>query len=602
MKKITLVLSLAIFSLVTNATFYVVPGGAGAANGSSWTDAYGDIQTAINAASALVATEGAQEVWVKAGTYSTATAAIIMKESVSLYGGFAGTENDKTLRTKGANAWDYSNVSTLNGGTTKRCVEAGAANYINVTVIDGFTMTNGNGQGAQLNNTGGAVLLRANLKLQNCIVTGNTTTGNGGGVNAIAGIISHCWIYSNTTTSTTIPAAGGIYAAPAIGFNTIVEGCLIEKNAQGAVRFQAAGNSTMDRCVIRNNTSTAGGAGIYTNNPGSCTITNCVLTNNKGNNVVYLNKGQMTNCTVANNEGGVYLASASNISEVYNCIVVNNVSNGTTTPNSISVVANYPAGKVKNNAVFPTIDAQSWGGTTNALLITDVATALTQVAFVNPTSFIGVPADATQLAELTNADWSLGAASLALNFGDNSLVPVGITNDLAGNARIVNTTVDAGAFELPYYNTTVTFSANGTVNTYTSGDVDSKPKGTQLVFTITPNAGYKIGSVLYNSSEVKDLLIDGVYNAPALTANSTLVVQFDLATGLQNSKVDFNCFGIHNAIEFSGLTQGDEIIVYNVAGAKVKSEKAMNSSLSFTLPQGIYMVKVANQIKKVIVR
>ena len=74
------------------------------------------------------------------------------------------------------------------------------------------------------------------------------------------------------STSTTIPAAGGIYTAPAIGFNTIVEGCLIEKNSQGAVRFQSVGNITMDRCIILNNASTGPGAGIYTNNPTSCCL------------------------------------------------------------------------------------------------------------------------------------------------------------------------------------------------------------------------------------------------------------------------------------------------------------------------------------------
>ena len=182
MKKITLVLSLAMFSLFGKATFYVVPGGAGAMNGTSWTDAYGDIQTAINAASTLYGTSlTAQEVWIKTGTYSTSTAALIMKESVSMYGGFAGTETDKSQRIKGTNTWNYTSVTTLDGGATKRCIEV-AANLTNITIIDGFTITNGNGVGVQLTGSGGGVLIRGNLKLQNCIVTGNTTSGNGGGV------------------------------------------------------------------------------------------------------------------------------------------------------------------------------------------------------------------------------------------------------------------------------------------------------------------------------------------------------------------------------------------------------------------------------------
>ena len=81
MKKITLMLFVAMLTLSANATFYVVPGGAGTMDGSSWSNAYADIQTAINAASTLYGTSSTpQEVWVKAGSYSTSAAALIMKE------------------------------------------------------------------------------------------------------------------------------------------------------------------------------------------------------------------------------------------------------------------------------------------------------------------------------------------------------------------------------------------------------------------------------------------------------------------------------------------------------------------------------------------
>jgi predicted outer membrane repeat protein len=298
-RLITLMLSAILFVFVASATFYVVPGGAGSQDGSSWDNAYGNIQTAIDAANALVISTGeAREVWVKAGTYSTSSAALIMKEKVNLYGGFAGTEAALSQRVKGANPWDYTNVTTLNGGNAKRCIEV-VPNFTTVTVIDGFTITNGNGQGTQLTNNGGGVLLRNNLKLQNSIVTGNTATGNGGGINAVGGVVENCWIYNNTTTSATIPAAGGIYSAPASGLNTIIESCLIERNAQGGVRVQGAGSAIMNACIIRNNSSTG--------------------------------------------QGGA-------------------------------------------------ISAQSWGGST-VLLTTDAATAFSQVAFANPTSFKGSTSD-----------------------------------------------------------------------------------------------------------------------------------------------------------------------------------------------------------------
>jgi len=599
-KLITLVLSISLFSFVANATLYVVPSGTG--DGSSWGNAYGDIQTAINAASTLyVNTTVPQEVWVKTGTYSTASAAILMKLGVDVYGGFAGTETDKNQRVKGTNLWDYTNVTTLNGGGAKRCVEAGSANYASVVIIDGFTLTNGNGQGTQLTNTGGGALLRANLKLQNCIVTGNTTTGNGGGVNAAAGIVSNCWIYSNTTTSATIPSAGGIYSAPASGFSTIIEGSLIEKNAQGGVRLQSAGTITMNKTIIRNNTSTGNGAAIYTNNPTNCTITNCIITNNTGVNNIYLNKGKLINSIVANNEGNIYLASATNIAELYNNIVVNNVVKSTTTPTSIGVISGYPAGYVKNNATWPSVSYQTWGGATDSLLTTDVATAVSQVTFVSPTSFVGATADGGLLTEISNADWSLAYNSLCLNFGDNALVPGSITTDFAGNARIVNTTVDAGAYELSYYNTTVTFNEGGTVNALTSGAVLSEPKGKPLAFTITAGSGKQIASVLYNDVEVKTELVEGVYTAPALAANATLVVEFSSTTALNNLNGTLKCFSSDKGIELRGLSAGDEVALFSITGAKIQHNFVVNESMSLPVNKGIYIVKVGDAVKKVVV-
>jgi hypothetical protein len=603
MRKFYLVLSLAMFSLFGKATLYVVPGGAGTADGSSWANAYSDIQTAINAASTLYGTSATvQEVWVKAGSYSTSTAALIMKESVSVYGGFAGTETDKTQRAKGTNAWNYTNVTTLNGGATKRCIEV-AADLINVTVIDGFTITNGNGVGAQLSGSGGGVVLRGNLKLQNCIVTGNTTTGNGGAINATGGLISNCWIYSNTTTSATIPSAGGIYSS--ISTTTTIDNCLIERNSMGGVRFQGTGTATMDRCIIRNNTSTGNGAAIYTNNAPNVTITNSLITNNTGGNNIYLNKGKVINSTIANNEGGIYLASATNIGELYNNIIVNNVSKGTTTATSVSVVTSYPTGKVKNNAIWPSVAYQAWGGATDSILTTNTATAFSQVSFKSPTSFIGrVLSNADSLNMISSADWNINNGTLCINKGDNSLIPSGISTDFAGLSRTQGSAVDAGAYELPYYTTAVTFTAGGTVNSYTSGDIDSKPQGTQLAFTITPTAGYKITTVLYNGTNVTASLVSNAYTAPVLEGNSTLVVQFDidLGTGLQNTKAGVNCFSVDQRIELTCVTPNTEISIFSMTGAKIKSEKINSSNVSIFLPQGIYMVKVANQVKKVVVR
>src|ERR1700740_305341 len=90
MKKITLGL---LFSIVTlfsaNAqTIYVNYAASGLNDGTSWTDAYTDLQSAIGATSS-------GEIWVAQGTYypgGTTSSTFNMKNGVGIYGGFVGTE------------------------------------------------------------------------------------------------------------------------------------------------------------------------------------------------------------------------------------------------------------------------------------------------------------------------------------------------------------------------------------------------------------------------------------------------------------------------------------------------------------------------------
>ena len=99
MKKISSLLLIFLTALVASgATYYVVPGGAGSRNGTSWANAYADVQTAINKAY----NAGGGEVWIAKGTYKHGSA-MTMKNGVAIYGGFAGTETSKDQRVAGNN-------------------------------------------------------------------------------------------------------------------------------------------------------------------------------------------------------------------------------------------------------------------------------------------------------------------------------------------------------------------------------------------------------------------------------------------------------------------------------------------------------------------
>src|SRR5690606_38443502 len=89
-------------------TIYVKWNATGTNEGSSWTDAYTSLQSALSAASS------GDEIWVATGTYKPTTTtnrtiSFTLTNDVSVYGGFAGTEAFLSQRD-----WE-TNVTTLSG-------------------------------------------------------------------------------------------------------------------------------------------------------------------------------------------------------------------------------------------------------------------------------------------------------------------------------------------------------------------------------------------------------------------------------------------------------------------------------------------------------
>ncbi len=118
---------------------YVKAGAAGANDGSSWANAFTDLQSALGASTCT-------EVWVAGGTYlptsvATRSATFQLKNGVALYGGFAGTETSRSQR-------DWTRNLTILSG------ELGAVDYLfdnsyhvvtgaTGATLDGFTVRDG---------------------------------------------------------------------------------------------------------------------------------------------------------------------------------------------------------------------------------------------------------------------------------------------------------------------------------------------------------------------------------------------------------------------------------------------------------------------------
>ena len=208
-------LALALFFLFIQtpllaSRIYVASGATG--SGTSWASALGNIQTAINGATA------SDEIWVKGGVYTLAST-ITIKEGVSLYGGFLGNETTLSERNLATNP-----KSSLTGGGAVRIITQ-TTDFAQQTIIDGFSLESGYAV------CGGGALLKSGVSLSNCMVVNNFAS-------------------STSTGNTPLAGGGGIYVE---GTATIVN-CLIANNeSEYGGGLNLRGGAQLINCTVVNN-------------------------------------------------------------------------------------------------------------------------------------------------------------------------------------------------------------------------------------------------------------------------------------------------------------------------------------------------------------
>ena len=289
MKKVT---ALSIIFLVTAnilaATNYVSKTGNHISPFDSWANAATNIQDAVDVASV------GNIVLVNDGTYYPGDQISITKEIVVK--SLDGAEN-----------------TIVNGNNANRCF------YINGSIIDGFTITNG------YNSAEGGGVFSINGIMQNCTISGNSTTASGGGVFCDYGksIVQNCTISENSAQA----YGGGVYYV--YGGN-IVQNCNIIGNSVmnfGGGLYCRAG--TVQNCTFSNNYAREYGGGIY-NSVGL--VQDCIISRNSASfssGGVECNGGTVQNCIISENfasshGGGTLCMGGGGI--VKNCIISSNSS------------------------------------------------------------------------------------------------------------------------------------------------------------------------------------------------------------------------------------------------------------------------------------
>jgi len=230
---------------------YVSASASGANDGSSWTDAYTDLQSALSIVSS------GDEVWVAAGTYKPTpgtdrAATFQLISGVALYGGFAGTETSLAQRDWKANLTILSgDIGVQDDPADNSYHVVTGGNVDDTAVVDGFTIAGGRAD----NSVGGGLFndLEGNATLANLVFDGNYASYKGGA------------IYNN------------YYCSPKMT-NVVFRGNT--SNVGGAIYNDIGSNPAITNAVFLENSAILDGGAIYNREYSNPVLTNTTFTRN----------------------------------------------------------------------------------------------------------------------------------------------------------------------------------------------------------------------------------------------------------------------------------------------------------------------------------
>jgi len=425
---------------------YVNQNATGNNDGSSWANAYTHLHTALIPANAN------KEIWIAAGTYSPGTSRTSryhLYRTYKFYGNFAGTETDKNQRIDTIPHTDGSyrtNETIITGdiGIAGNPSDNIAniftiddnGSFISTVTFDCLTIEKGYSNIGSYRGVAAAIYSNnAQLILNNMLIKDNTVIsefeGKGAGVysNSYVIVKNSVFLNNNVETihhNTSHSARGGAICVDASAniSNSYFKNntaTAANTNANGGAIYSLGSTFIIYHSTFSDNLAKTNGGAIYIGNPSY--IRNCLFNNNTASfgGSMFLNTStDIINTTVVSNNassngGGIWFANTSSTYKITNSIIWGN--NAPTNPN-------YRLNTGTANFSYSLI-AGYVGGTNNI--------------DVNPL-----------LVDTLNRNFRLTLSSPAKDVGNNnaiSSINPPILYDLDGNQRILNNTVDLGAFE-----------------------------------------------------------------------------------------------------------------------------------------------------------
>jgi len=431
---------------IAGQVIYVDTDATGANNGSSWTDAYTDLQDAMGTALS------GQEIWVADGTYMPAQdgnreAHFNIPSGVDLYGGFSGNEENICQR-------DFTATRTILSGDLAGNDKAHSTNLFPLELlfegteensfyvlrnsqvtddikINGVAITGGVAQGSDTAGGGGMLFVNdsdATIELTNVLVVQNQGVGLGGGVRintrsetTFTVKMDRVIFLQNRVQGPALSKGGGLFFGGWNGgfIDAEITNCVFAQNyAQnrgGAINNDDNVNVNYTNCLFAGNRSSDGGA-VFENNGTNEAI--------HTNNTFYLNHADIAGGAIVN-----FADFGSNTIENRNCIFFGNVAIANAGP----ALDNF--GRANDNFAIQNC------------LFSEIDIAAIEAEATNTDDRGGNQFNIADpmFTDPLGADFSLQSSSPAVNAGDNSFVT--LSEDLAGSERIQDGTVDMGALE-----------------------------------------------------------------------------------------------------------------------------------------------------------
>jgi len=258
------------------APIYVDHTATGLNNGSSWANAYTDLQSALSAASST------DWVWVAEGTYmpgSSRTDTFLLLDGVEAYGGFPNGGGDGTFAARDWKAYP----TLLYGGAYENfhVVTTNGAGY--GTILDGFIVRGGKADGSGAADTsygGGMYNASSSPTIRHVVFEGNYAVNGGGMANYVdsSPLMVDLYFIKNQASQD----GGGLYnltrSSPLI-INTVFKGNTADEG--GGIHNYFMCLPHLINVVLSGNQSASSGGGIFNLDKSDLSLDNVVLTDNK---------------------------------------------------------------------------------------------------------------------------------------------------------------------------------------------------------------------------------------------------------------------------------------------------------------------------------